>query len=63
MRRRWRSVYAHPKEIVPSLFGEDPNDIGQVWEKLVQAGPSVGRSGLVTQAIAAVDVGTPERHG
>jgi len=51
------ALYAHAKEVVPLLLGEDPNDIGLVWEKLVQAGASVGRSGLATQAIAAVDVG------
>ena len=51
------ALYAHAKEIVPLLLGEDPNDIGQVWEKLVAAGASTGRSGLATQAIAAVDVG------
>jgi L-talarate/galactarate dehydratase len=50
-------LYAHAKEIVPLLLSEDPNDIGRVWEKLVRAGASVGRSGLATQAIAAVDVG------
>jgi L-alanine-DL-glutamate epimerase-like enolase superfamily enzyme len=51
------ALYAHAKEIVPLLLGEDPNDIGRVWEKLVSAGASAGRSGLATQAIAAVDVG------
>jgi L-alanine-DL-glutamate epimerase-like enolase superfamily enzyme len=51
------ALYAHAKEVVPLLLGEDPNDIGRIWEKLVQAGASVGRGGLATQAIAAVDVG------
>jgi L-talarate/galactarate dehydratase len=51
------ALYAHAKEIVPLLLGEDPNDIGRVWEKLVNAGASVGRSGLAPQAVAAVDVG------
>ena len=37
------------------LIGEDPNDIGRLWTKLVWAGASVGRSGLATQAIAAFD--------
>lgn len=50
-------LYAHAKEIVPILLGEDPNDIGRVWEKLVQAGASAGRGGLATQAVAAVDIG------
>ena len=50
-------LYAHAKEIVPILLGEDPNDIGRAWEKLVQAGASAGRGGLATQAVAAVDIG------
>lgn len=47
--------YAHAKEIAPDLIGEDPNDIGRIWTKLVWSGASVGRSGLATQAIAAFD--------
>jgi L-alanine-DL-glutamate epimerase-like enolase superfamily enzyme len=50
-------LYAHAKEIVPLLLGEDPNDIGRVREKLVAAGASAGRTGLAAQAIGAVDVG------
>ncbi|GAB3984224.1 L-talarate/galactarate dehydratase [Actinoallomurus acanthiterrae] len=48
--------FAHAKEIAPVLIGEDPSDIGKIWTKLVWAGASVGRSGLSTQAIAAIDV-------
>lgn len=50
------ALYAHAKEIAPELLGEDPSDIGRLWEKLVWAGASVGRSGLATQAIAALDI-------
>jgi len=49
-------LYAHAKEIVGNLIGEDPSDIARLWDKLVWAGASVGRSGLATQAIAAFDV-------
>jgi L-talarate/galactarate dehydratase len=49
-------LYAHACEVAPDLLGEDPSDIGRLWEKLVWAGASVGRSGLATQAIAAFDV-------
>jgi L-alanine-DL-glutamate epimerase-like enolase superfamily enzyme len=49
-------LYAHAKEIARDLIGEDPNDIARLWDKLVWAGASVGRSGLATQAIAAFDV-------
>ncbi|QEI07980.1 mandelate racemase/muconate lactonizing enzyme family protein [Pigmentiphaga aceris] len=48
--------FAHAKEIAPSLIGENPNDIARLWDKLVWAGASVGRSGLATQAIGAFDV-------
>jgi L-talarate/galactarate dehydratase len=48
--------YAHACEIAPALLGEDPNDIGRLWEKLAWAGASVGRSGLAVQAIAAFDI-------
>jgi L-talarate/galactarate dehydratase len=49
-------LYAHAKEIADDVIGEDPNDIQRIWTKLVWAGASVGRSGLATQAIAAIDV-------
>ena len=48
--------FAHAKEIAPVLIGEDPSDIGKLWDKLCWAGASVGRSGLATQAIGAFDV-------
>ena len=48
--------FAHAKEIVDRLLGEDPNDIARLWDKLCWAGASVGRSGLSTQAIGAFDV-------
>ncbi|MEU6128449.1 mandelate racemase/muconate lactonizing enzyme family protein [Saccharopolyspora sp. NPDC047091] len=49
-------LFAHAREIAPELVGEDPSDTGRLWNKLVWAGASVGRSGLATQAIAALDV-------
>lgn len=49
-------MFAHACEVAPDLIGEDPNDIGRLWTKLVWAGASVGRAGLSTQAIAAFDV-------
>lgn len=48
--------FAHAQEIAPALVGEDPSDIGRLWNKLCWAGASVGRSGLATQAIGAFDV-------
>ena len=40
------ALYAHGKEIVPLLLGEDPNDIGRVREKLVAAGVRKWRGGV-----------------
>ncbi|MBB4935229.1 L-alanine-DL-glutamate epimerase-like enolase superfamily enzyme [Lipingzhangella halophila] len=48
--------FAHAREIAPVLIGEDPSDIAKIWDKLVWAGASVGRSGLAVQAIAAFDI-------
>jgi L-alanine-DL-glutamate epimerase-like enolase superfamily enzyme len=48
-------LFAHAKEIAPQILREDPNDIARLWNKLMWAGASVGRSGLATQAIAAMD--------
>ncbi len=48
--------FAHAQEVAPDLIGEDANDIGRLWTKLVWSGASVGRSGLATQALAAFDV-------
>jgi L-alanine-DL-glutamate epimerase-like enolase superfamily enzyme len=48
--------FAHAQEIAPTLLGEDPSDIGKLWDKLCWAGASVGRSGMATQAIGAFDV-------
>ncbi|NJP87965.1 mandelate racemase/muconate lactonizing enzyme family protein [Nonomuraea sp. FMUSA5-5] len=48
--------YAHAKEVGENLIGQDPSDIGKVYESLLWAGASVGRSGVATQALAAIDV-------
>ncbi|WP_129660147.1 L-talarate/galactarate dehydratase [Rothia uropygialis] len=48
--------YAHAKEVAEGLLGEDPSDIARIYTKLLWAGASVGRSGVATQALAAVDI-------
>ena len=48
--------YAHAREVAADLLGEDPNDIAKVYTKLLWSGASVGRSGVATQAIAALDI-------
>lgn len=49
-------MYAHAKEIAPALLGEDPNDIAKIFNKLLWAGASMGRSGMTTQAVAPFDI-------
>ena len=48
--------YAHAKEVAGAAIGEDPNDIQRLYTKLLWAGASVGRSGVATQALAAIDI-------
>lgn len=48
--------FAHARELAPELLGEDPSDIGRLWDKLMWAGASVGRGGLAVQAVAAFDI-------
>ena len=48
--------YAHAKEVAELLLGQDPSDIPRLYDQLLWAGASVGRSGVATQALAAVDV-------
>ncbi|MFI2105220.1 mandelate racemase/muconate lactonizing enzyme family protein [Isoptericola sp. NPDC019693] len=48
--------YAHAKEVADTAIGEDPNDIAKLYTKLLWAGASVGRSGVATQALAAIDI-------
>lgn len=49
-------MYAHAKEIASNLLGEDPSDIAKLWNRLMWAGASMGRSGLTSQAIAPFDI-------
>ena len=49
-------MYAHAKEIASNLLDEDPNDIARLWDQLMWAGASMGRSGLTSQAIAPFDI-------
>ncbi|WP_458116226.1 L-talarate/galactarate dehydratase [Arthrobacter sp. D2-10] len=48
--------YAHAREVAQAMIGEDPNDIAKLYNKLLWAGASVGRSGVATQALAALDI-------
>ncbi|MGQ7787242.1 L-talarate/galactarate dehydratase [Nesterenkonia sp. K-15-9-6] len=48
--------YAHAREVAENALGEDPNDIAKLYDKLLWAGASVGRSGVATQALAALDI-------
>jgi L-alanine-DL-glutamate epimerase-like enolase superfamily enzyme len=51
-----KGQYAHLKEVMDVAIGQDPNDIAKIYESLMWAGASVGRSGVATQAVAALDV-------
>nr|WP_229779480.1 mandelate racemase/muconate lactonizing enzyme family protein [Pseudomonas matsuisoli] len=51
-----RGMFEHAKEIAPNLLGEDPNDIAKIFNKLLWAGASMGRSGMAVQAVAPFDV-------
>jgi L-alanine-DL-glutamate epimerase-like enolase superfamily enzyme len=48
--------YRHLAEIAEVAIGQDPSDIERIYDSLLWAGASVGRSGVATQAIAALDV-------
>ena len=50
-----RGMYAHAQELASSLIGEDPSDIQKIYEKLLWAGASMGRSGMTVQAISPFD--------
>ena len=51
-----RAQYAHLEEVANVALGQDPSDIDRIYQSLLWAGASVGRSGVATQAIAALDV-------
>ena len=50
------ALLAHAKELAGDLVGEDPRDIGRLWEKLAWQGASVARTGVTVQTIAAFDL-------
>jgi L-alanine-DL-glutamate epimerase-like enolase superfamily enzyme len=51
-----KAQYAHLQEVAETAIGQDPSDIAKIYESLMWAGASVGRSGVATQAVAALDV-------
>ena len=51
-----QAQYTHLKEVAEVAIGQDPSDIDRIYQSLLWAGASVGRSGTATQAIAALDV-------
>jgi L-talarate/galactarate dehydratase len=56
LRAGGHAMLAHAKDIAGELIGEDPDDIGRLWEKMAWLGASVARTGVTVQAIAAFDV-------
>jgi len=55
LRAGGKALFAHARELAEGLVGEDPRDIGRLWEKLAWMGASVSRTGVAVQAIAAFD--------
>lgn len=49
------AMFALACEIAPRLMGQDPNDIGRLWELLRWQTNSLGRGGMSYQTIAAFD--------
>ena len=45
-----KAQFAHLKEVAEVAIGQDPSDIAKIYESLMWAGASVGRSGVATQA-------------
>jgi len=50
-----RAQFAHAKEVASVALGQDPSDIAKIYDSLLWAGASVGRSGVATQAISTID--------
>ncbi|WP_353508588.1 mandelate racemase/muconate lactonizing enzyme family protein [Intrasporangium sp.] len=50
-----RAQFAHAREVADAILGEDPSDIPRIYDRLLWAGASVGRSGVATQAISSID--------
>lgn len=55
LRAGGNALFAHARDVARELIGEDPRDIGRLWEKLAWLGASVSRTGVTVQAIAAFD--------
>ncbi|WP_343081691.1 L-talarate/galactarate dehydratase [Ostreiculturibacter nitratireducens] len=49
-------MFALAREIAPRIMGQDPNDIGRLWELLRWQTNSLGRGGMSYQTIGAFDV-------
>lgn len=55
------ALFAHAHQLAPLLLGEDPLEIGRIWERLLWAAASIGRQGVAAQAIAAFDIALWDR--
>ncbi len=56
LRAEGAAQYAYTKEVAGVATSEDPNDTAKYYSKVLLAGVSVERSGLATQALAAIDI-------
>lgn len=55
------ALFAHAQQLAPLLLGEDPLEIGRIWDRLLWAAASIGRQGVAAQAIAAFDIALWDR--
>ena len=53
-----RSVRAYLEEsLIPQLIGEDPLDVGRLWQKMYENDRGIRKKGVPVYAISAIDIG------
>lgn len=53
-----RSVRAYLEEsLIPLLIGEDPLDVGRLWQKMYENDRGIRKKGVPVYAISAIDIG------
>ena len=56
LRAGGNALFAHARDVAGELIGEDPRDIGRLWEKLAWLGASVSRTGVTVQALSLIHI-------
>ncbi len=53
-----RAVRAYLEEsLIPSMIGEDPRDVGRLWQKMYENDRGIRKKGVPVYAISAIDIG------